>query len=416
MNAELPAVAGNQPRKAMANGSLSANRRPIIEFGWIVVGDIDGAQLQAVRDARKSLTEMLSRKFPEFEWKMPLVTRTTGQYAQRAEPIDLLDIGVTERNLRNWDFTLIVTAADLIAHYQDQASAILSRSMQCGVVSLFRFDHRNHGADQEESNTDDHLPERVEAIALRVLLGLAGIDGDKQADPTETTAEQILAPDTPDKICEPFRQQLRAVADSRLEERTDLQRASAIRFYTQAIWINRGTILKAVLQAKPWQFPIRLSRLTTTAASGMLIFMLTAETWELGSRLAAGNHALLATLAIVATTMYVVFKHHLLARGRKIQLSEVVVVTRVSTILIVIFGMIATFLALAALAIAIGYWFFPRAVLANWTGLPLTEGLPQFYLSLSVYMSALGIFIGALGASFEENRYFRHVTHVDEEI
>jgi hypothetical protein len=30
-------------------------------------------------------------------------------------------------------------------------------------------------------------------------------------------------------------------------------------------------------------------------------------------------------------------------------------------------------------------------------------------------MAALGLIIGALGASFEQQHYFRHITYVDEE-
>jgi len=35
---------------------------------------------------------------------------------------------------------------------------------------------------------------------------------------------------------------------------------------------------------------------------------------------------------------------------------------------------------------------------------------------LSAFVASLGLLIGAFGASFEDQYYFRHVTHVDEEL
>lgn len=39
----------------------------------------------------------------------------------------------------------------------------------------------------------------------------------------------------------------------------------------------------------------------------------------------------------------------------------------------------------------------------------------QHYLSHAGLVAALGIVIGALGASFERQYYFQHITYVDEE-
>jgi hypothetical protein len=37
------------------------------------------------------------------------------------------------------------------------------------------------------------------------------------------------------------------------------------------------------------------------------------------------------------------------------------------------------------------------------------------YVVLAAFVASLGLLIGALGASFEQHYYFRHVTYIDEE-
>ena len=53
-----------------------------------------------------------------------------------------------------------------------------------------------------------------------------------------------------------------SVADTRLEER-ETSVMTGLQFALRAAAINRGEIVEAVRAARPWEFPQRLSRLTT---------------------------------------------------------------------------------------------------------------------------------------------------------
>ena len=59
--------------------------------------------------------------------------------------------------------------------------------------------------------------------------------------------------------------------------------------------------------------------------------------------------------------------------------------------------------------------FFDGEILAGWAAsLGEPVGVRQV-LTFAGFVAALGLSVGALGASFEEQTYFRHVAYVDEE-
>ena len=270
------------------NGDYEIERslRPLIEIGWIMAGALDELDREAIEEAQQDAKDWLCRTFSEFEWKMPMVWRDEANHALRVEPVQLLDYGVTECNLRHWDFTLIVTAADLVSHYKSNALSVVSRSLQAGVISTARI---GPYADQYENTAKGRillLASRLRALTIHLIGHLAGLEHEDDPESFMAGFETVECLDSAKYLGPGQTEQLRAglqeVADQRLEEKADVQQAWTLRFYLQAAWINRRQIAEAVVQANPWQFPFRLSRLTTGAASAMLILMVTAEAWELG--------------------------------------------------------------------------------------------------------------------------------------
>ena len=205
------------------------------------------------------------------------------------------------------------------------------------------------------------------------------------------------------------------VADQRLEE-SNGQRKNSIGFYIKAAWINRSDILESLIEAKPWEFPYRLSRLTTAAVSAILILLISAEAWDLGMSQAPWFVVLLSLVAICFTTIYTLIRQKLFVRRERRELSEQNVVTNVSTSAIVFFGIITTYLIMLLLTITAALTLFSNRLADNWSESIMEAPNATHYFSLALFVSSLGIFIGALGASFEEQTYFRHVTFVDEEI
>ena len=100
--------------------------------------------------------------------------------------------------------------------------------------------------------------------------------------------------------------------------------------------------------------------------------------------------------------------------GRAI--SEQIVASNVSASAIVASGMLVTFLILALLTLAAAVLLFPSAVVHGWAASAEKPITAYQYFLLAGTVGSLGIMIGALGASFEQQSHFRHVVFVDEEV
>lgn len=395
--------------------------RPLIEIGWIIAGKLDEPDRQATLKAREESREWLRDAFQELEWKMPLIEReeVTGN-SQQVESVELLDYSVTERNLRHWDFTLIITSADLVSHYKKDAMSVVSRSLQAAVISTARIDPRAHHPNVSRETRINVMARRIRSLVIHLVGHLAGLEHEEDDESYMASFETVGDLDRANRLGDKFEKRflagLHQVADRRLEEQTHVRRLSKSRFYLQAAWINRRQIMKAVLQAKPWQFPFRLNRLTTAAASAMLVVIITAEAWELALSQPALQLVGLAVAAIVLTTLFVLKRQRLLVRREHARLSELSVVTNLSTLAIVFLGMATTFTLLAIVTFALGRLLFHPELVANWT--PTVEEAHWIvsHGKLAALVASVGMFIGALGASFEQQQYFRHITFVDEEI
>jgi len=206
---------------------------------------------------------------------------------------------------------------------------------------------------------------------------------------------------------------MKDVADLRVEE-MQAPRQGKAGFYARSLWLNRGALPRAILRMRPWSFPLRLRRLTTAAGSALAVLVMTAESWEVAASLSFGTIALLSLVSLTATSTYLLKVQRLLA-SRGGPLREQRAVSNAGTVIAVGLGMLVTYLGLFAVAWLMAYGLFGDALLERWVGVP-GGGLPTLRMQMAALTASLGVFIGALGASFEPYGYFRHVTQVDDEI
>jgi len=392
--------------------------RPPIEVGWLVVGRIDPVDREAVRAARERTAAVLRETFPGFDWQMPLVERRDLGQDIREEPVALLDFGIHERDAMHWDFCLVVTGADLVSHYKPYALAVPSRSVSVGVISTARIDPKAEGREMPEEDRALLMAQRIHALALHLFGHLNGLEHGGELPQAMFDLREVADLDRMDgydaEDVERLREELEDVADVRLEE----VRGAASRplaFYPRAVWMNLDDIWSAVRLAQPWMFPVRLSRLTTAAASALVILLITAEAWDLGMNQRPGFVVALSVLTLLATTAYVLKRQRLLVRRGRGRLTEQTVVTNVSIALTVMLGLGVTYAALYGLTLLLARVLFPDPLVATWAA-SLDGGVgARHYLVLAGFVAALGILIGSLGASFEEESYFRHIAYVDEE-
>jgi hypothetical protein len=107
----------------------------------------------------------------------------------------------------------------------------------------------------------------------------------------------------------------------------------------------------------------------------------------------------------------------LIRRGR--QQTEQTVVTSVSSFGIVLAGMSVTWVSLMVFGLLLSALLFEPALVSSWANSSRIDSVNldlATMVQMSCFSASLGLLIGALGASFESQHYFRHVIYVDEEI
>ena len=62
----------------------------LIEVGWIIAGELEGADFQAVVQVHQRVLKFCQSRFPEFIWRMPLLRRNELVQGMKVEPVELL--------------------------------------------------------------------------------------------------------------------------------------------------------------------------------------------------------------------------------------------------------------------------------------------------------------------------------------
>ncbi|MGD8861688.1 MAG: hypothetical protein PVI30_16885 [Myxococcales bacterium] len=387
---------------------------PWIEIGWVVVPDATGALADHVREAARRVEDRLRQDFRRYRFRSVILERQLPVEGRVRELVDLIDLGEQEREAAHWDFVCAVTEDDLRAVDKPFALGAPASSMNACVLSVARL----RPADELHGDTLDGppLPTRIAALFFHLFGHLNDLPHGREPedfmyaprDPTDLDRMQRFSEQGMAMLDE----ELRKEADPRVEEEPG--KRTALRFYLESTWRNREDIVHSIAKARPWTFVLRLSRMATTAASTLIILMLTAEAWDLGTSQSPVAVAAASLLAVLLTTTYVLRRQGLLGRLRRDPLTEQRVASDVSVGLIVATAMATTYACLFLLSLAIAELVFPAAMLQDWA----THSAPidqRDYLTMAGFVATLGVLLGALGASFEGEKYFRHAAVVDEE-
>ncbi|TWT74275.1 hypothetical protein [Allorhodopirellula solitaria] len=392
----------------------------------MVAGPLDFVDAQAARMAVEQADERLSEIFSEFrfdffEIRRPEMTGGRGDGNGAVEPSVLLQQAVEERDSRHWDFAIMLTASELAGNYSPFCFAALSRPLDAAVLSMSLIDPMALGIEANRDERVQRIARRLSRLILHSIGHLSGLPqsshpNDLMYHPPYAAALDLMAGMDAESV-ERQRATLAEIADQRLEEGAGRRLTKPV-FALRAAWINRTEIYRSIWSARPWEFPKRLSRLTIASFSTLAILFMTAEAWDLA--LAQSSLRLLALfiLSLVATTSYVVLRQQLLVR-RGTRRSEQAIVTSSSAMGIVFVGMATTWTALFLVGIALSFFLFPSALIADWAASTVSGPLDLVWADrpqMAVFAASLGLLIGALGASFESQHYFRHIIFVDEEL
>ena len=402
---------------ALADASIDFARKELIEVGWLLFPSSPDAHLEEAAEARGEVLDRLSTLFPEFNWVMPESRQVVPEPDERVAPVDLLERAERERDRYGWDFAIAITDLDLESHARSYAMGTPSRALGVAVLSTARLDERRRtGARSERAAR--FVRDRVTALALHLFGDLNGVDHvDDPADfmnLPESVDDLDRMESFGDSCIAQFRQALLEVADPRLEEATTPQ-PSGIRFYLRAAWRNRGAVADAVLRSRPWQFPYRLSKLTTAAVSTMTVLLISAEAWELGMSQSLATVIVASTLTLILTSAFVVHRQRMLLRRHQRQYTEQRAIGMASIVLSVLVGMLTTYVLLFVGTLFLSQALVRPSLVDAWSGSFADDVEFAHYLLMSGFVATLGLAIGALGASFEAPDYFKHIALVDEE-
>ncbi len=387
---------------------------PELETGLLLQSDLDPGLRDLVLRAAERARAILQRELPMFTWRFPTRRILIDGSPQRIEPTDLLDQGVQDRDLAHWDFAIVITEADLRSYYQPSTMAVSSRAVDVAVLSLARL----HPSLTDEDATDDHhstrLIDRITTLLLHLLCDLNGVAHCEHPEHCTWSPASARDLDRMSSLCPERRErlvdELTDIADLRLEEATPTTGRRSLWFALRAIWINLDDIANSVARARPWEFPLRLGRVTAAALSALVVLLLTAEVWELGGHIDALRVVLLSTASLLGATGFVVARHRLLGDRRDRHLTEQVVTSNTTMTVVVLMGFATTYALLWALALGVTAALFDPELVQSWTG----RDLPRWRPTFAGFVASVGILVGALGTSFE-GRYFRHVAFIDEE-
>ncbi|PID61048.1 MAG: hypothetical protein CSB44_08240 [Gammaproteobacteria bacterium] len=429
----------DKPVHAPAHGS--AAERAVIDVGVIIAGPFDPRMLRLARLGQARLAETLEAWFPRFAWRFELLLRRDIDPRHLTESSQLLTLAAEEREARHWDAVVMLVEQDLVPHYRSYALAALSRPLDAALVSTARLagegivDHGiGHNAmDNTDTTTfgscdtataETTIIDRIATLELHAIAHLGGLAGARERHRLLFRPDSLADLDVMEHLEDAEREELdRAfgeIADTRLEEmpaETSATRSN-VQFVARAAMINRSELIDAVLAARPWEFPLRLSRLSTAAVSTVVVLMMTAEAWDLALSQYRTTLLLLALITLGTTTAFVIHRQQLLL-GRQRELREQLVVSQLSAVLIVLAGLAITWVLMLLLVLAGSMLLYSDALIADWAAssrLSAADVGIGHSVTMALFCASLGLLIGSLGASFEDQFHFRHVIYVDEEL
>lgn len=399
----------------------AASPSGLIEIGVVVAGAMDSVDSRASRQAIEQLSEELTQRFPEFVFRIAQLRRPELSDEGRVQPSVLLQQAVEDRDTSRWDFAFVFTSSELVGNYSPFCFAALSRPLDAAVFSLSLIDPIAVGEDADDTERIQRIAKRLNRLMLHALGHLTGLPASEVSHDLLFHPSQASDLDMMESMDQASLARQRTafaeIADQRLEEGAE-RPSNRLAFALRAAWINRREVSEAIIGARPWEFPRRLSRLTIASVSTVAILLMTAEAWDLGLAQDGGSLAIMLACCLALTTLYVIVRQQLLLRRSRGQ-SEQSVVTSASALGIVFVGMAVTWAGLFTMGVAVGWLLFRPELIASWASsseLTTAEVGISTIVRMNLFCASIGLLIGALGASFESQHYFRHVIFVDEEI
>lgn len=363
-----------------------------LKVGFIAT---DGFSSALLGPALSEVESALRSSFPEFAWVCELnQMEVHGQEPLKTLP--LFDEAYLVMLENGWDFCFLVTEKRLAPNESPSGWMKVSLSHSAAVLSLYRL-----RASAGEVT-------RVVPVFLNLFMEAFGrLNGAKKSGEEAFTGREPrrYSPREKEDMARRFRELARVVPRGRL--------GGASRFFyylwvavRHPLWLTRAT-----LSHRPWTVVYRSTRLLFAALATAVISLATVEFWNLGMEQSVWRTSLLGMGLVLLATLFVVWKHHLLAHGGKWEMKEQVVIFKLSTVLTILISFASLFLVLFLASLSLTIAVFPRTLVGKWLGLSGEEIGIGVYIKVALTGSCLALAVGALGAGLEESQDFRYLIY-----
>lgn len=335
----------------------------------------------------------------------PHLTPAAGAY----DPLDFVQIGLTEKLERGVHFLLIVTEVDLTASTLSYTLALPSQLTNVAVVSTKRLDPDFWGDDRDENLA----VRRLTALLLHSFGHLLNLPHEE--DPANVMHDFAGVDDLAvmEQLTEGQRVQMKRALPREAHERTS--RGPHFGFVLQTLARDWRSLGAAVGRANPFRLVTRLPTMITAALSVLIIVFFSTEMWDVASTLDLYQLVLFSFISVASSTavLYRAFAFGgVLGRGRL--LAESTVVTAAATILSLLLTMLFLFCGFALLVYGGIVTIFPPQLMETWPTVdPAVRAID--HVRMSLFVAALAVLAGSLGGRADSQALVRGVLFVDEE-
>jgi hypothetical protein len=350
----------------------------------IVVGVVasPGAASELAEALRPDLTERIAARLPNAEWTVRLVS---DRLVER--PADLSQLIAAARRrmfAEGWDLTVCITDLPLqtarrpvVAHASMTHGVAVLSLPALGAVAVTR---------------------RATDAVVRLVAGLLG-----DADPAGRH-------DT-DGAAGSGQRRRRPAVIRRLNELGDRLQPDGYDFGLVAgVVTGNVRLLLGMLRAnRPWRLAIRLSRALVAAFAAGVFALVTSDIWRLSGQVGPLRLTLLTVGSTIAVGATIVIGAGLWEREPpEASAREQVVLFNIVTVMTVVIGVLALYLALLVLTLIGAFLLVPRQLLVDALGHPVGVAGVVELAWLATSVATVG---GALGAGLESDEAVREAAY-----
>ncbi|MEU6701164.1 hypothetical protein [Pseudonocardia sp. NPDC046786] len=172
---------------------------------------------------------------------------------------------------------------------------------------------------------------------------------------------------------------------------------------------GRVRLLAGMVRAnRPWRLVPSLSPAIAAAAAGAAFGIFYSNIWELASALSVGRQATIMLVALTGMTTWLILDNGLWESRRSRSLREEMLLSNLSTVLTVAFGVLTMYVLLFGITLTAAVLVIPPDYLG--TNIMREAGIGD-YLMIAVLSASMGTIAGALGSGFADEGAVRQAAY-----